>query len=1179
MQIVDKKIKVFLYLALYSQKYFMKRFLIIAFVAMMTYSSEAQELYHQFGVRNTNSEVAEDKKNLVDPKLVNFSLQSLTQKLLSAPQRRSVSSSQVVVSFPNADGSSSRYKVSENSNFAPELAARYPEIRSFIGHGIDDPTATIYFSISPLGLQAMTLKADSPTEFIEPYTTDRSLYAVYRRSDQPTEANTFSCHTPDEVSTAILPMLRPNADDAYLRTFRLALSVTGEYTAYFGGTKALALAGINNTLTRVNGVFEKDFAARVVLIANTDAVIYTNASTDPYSPGSTGSDGAWNTEVQSTLTSVIGEANYDVGHLFGASGGGGNAGCIGCVCINNQKGRGFTSPSGAPAGDNFDIDYVAHELGHQFGATHTFSHSNESTGVQMEPGSGSTIMGYAGITSKDVQPHSDAYFHAVSIQQVTNNIKLKTCPVKTPTGNTIPTVDAGSDYTIPKSTAFKLTGSGSDANTDVLTYNWEQMNSGSSTATVPTSTNTSGPLFRSYAATTSASRYFPKLSSLLTGGTTTAGSEIVVEALPSVARQLNFRLTVRDNRAGGGGNNSDDMVVTVSPGAGPFMVNSPNTAVSYSGGSNQTITWAVAGTTTNDVNCANVDILLSTDGGQTFPTTLLASTPNDGSQSVVIPNIPGVLNRIMVKGTNHIFFDVSNANFTITSGVVDAIVPTPPTVLAVTLTTQTSSNLAWVPSTDNVGVAAYNVYQNGVLKSTSPTPLTSVAGLTPATSYSFYVRAKDAAGNLSPQSNTVSVTTLPAGADTTAPSTPTSLAASGTTSNKTNLTWTASTDNIAVATYSVYKNGSYVAAATGTSYTVTGLNPSTNYSFTVKGKDAAGNLSPASNVVSVTTTALGADTVAPSKPTNLTASGTTQTKTVLSWTGSTDNVGVASYSVYKNSVYVASATGTTYTVNGLTASTAYSFTVKAKDAAGNLSAVSNTVSVTTLPQAATYCTSMGNSVAYEKISKVQFGTINMVSTGGSGYTSFTTASTNVSRGSSYTIAVTPQWTGTVYGEGYAAWIDFNKDGDFSDAGELVWSKSASTVSVATGTITIPASASTGSTRMRVSMKNNGIPTPCEIFARGQVEDYTVNIVSTGRDSGEDAAISFKLYPNPVQGDELHVSGIESDVEYRIYNLTGRSVAEGKTSDGKISVSTLVAGIYLLQIVQDEQWVTKKFVRQ
>src|SRR5690606_37077945 len=164
-------------------------------------------------------------------------------------------------------------------------------------------------------------------------------------------------------------------------------------TAYFGGTKALALAAINNTMTRVNGVFEKDFAARCVLISNTDAVIYTSASSDPYSAASTGAGGAWNNELQNTLTSVIGEANYDVGHLFGATGGGGNAGCIGCVCVNGQKGKGYTSPAdGIPQGDNFDIDYVAHELGHQFGANHTFTHSNEGTGVQMEPGSGSTIM-------------------------------------------------------------------------------------------------------------------------------------------------------------------------------------------------------------------------------------------------------------------------------------------------------------------------------------------------------------------------------------------------------------------------------------------------------------------------------------------------------------------------------------------------------------------------------------------------------------------------------------------------------------------------------------------------------------------------------------------------------------------------------------------------------------------
>jgi hypothetical protein len=182
---------------------------------------------------------------------------------------------------------------------------------------------------------------------------------------------------------------------------------------------------MNNTMTRVNGVFEKDFAARMVLIANNDAVIYTNASTDPYSAASGMSN--WNSQLQSTLTSVIGEANYDIGHLFGASGGGGNAGCIGCICTNGSKGSGYTSPADAiPSGDNFDIDYVAHEMGHQFGGNHTFSMNNEGTGANMEPGSGSTIMGYAGITSQDIQPHSDAFFHA-SIQQITNNIKAKTC--------------------------------------------------------------------------------------------------------------------------------------------------------------------------------------------------------------------------------------------------------------------------------------------------------------------------------------------------------------------------------------------------------------------------------------------------------------------------------------------------------------------------------------------------------------------------------------------------------------------------------------------------------------------------------------------------------------------------------------------------------------------------------
>jgi chitodextrinase len=345
------------------------------------------------------------------------------------------------------------------------------------------------------------------------------------------------------------------------------------------------------------------------------------------------------------------------------------------------------------------------------------------------------------------------------------------------------------------------------------------------------------------------------MSSILTGATTTAGSEITVEALSSVARTLNFRLTVRDNRAGGPANNSDDTIITVNGTAGPFTVSSPNTAVSYVGNSTQTVTWNVAGTTANGVNCANVDILLSTNAGSTW-TTLLAATPNDGTQAVTIPNTPGTQNRIMVKGTNHIFFDVSNANFTITAAATDTTAPTAPTSLTASGTTQTSTNLSWTASTDNVGVTGYDVYQDAsIIGSTTTATSFAVSGLTASTAYTFSVKAKDAAGNVSAASNTVNVTTLTP-ADTTAPSAPTSLTATGTTETTTNLSWTASTDNVGVTGYDVYQGASIIGSTTtATSFAVSGLSASTAYTFSVKAKDAAGNSSLESNVVSVTTNA------------------------------------------------------------------------------------------------------------------------------------------------------------------------------------------------------------------------------------------------------------------------------------------------------------------------------------
>jgi chitodextrinase len=1063
---------------------------------------------------NADTFVVANKKMLKNPRLFELNVTELKQLLLNAPQRFSTVKSNVIVTFPNANGQLEHYRIQESSNMDPELAARYPEIKSYIGQGVDQPTSTIYFSLSPLGLQTMVVHADQSAEFIEPFTTDNSIYAVYRKADKVASLNPFECKIIKKAQTDLAAtnasMARPNADDALLRTYRLAMSVTGEYTAYFGGTKALALAAINNTMTRVNGVFEKDFSARMVLIANTDAVIYTSASTDPYSPAS-GLDN-WNLQLMNTLSSVIGNANFDIGHLFGATGGGGNAGCIGCVCSNdmttevvggitspvNYKGSGYTSPNdGIPSGDNFDIDYVAHEMGHQFGANHTFTHSNEGTGVQMEPGSGSTIMGYAGITTLDVQPHSDPYFHSVSVQQVTNYIKTTTCQSNTATGNAIPTANAGLDYTIPKSTPFMLTGTGTDANGDTLTYCWEQFNS-QSTAAAPSATKTTGVNYRSYNPTTSPTRYFPKMSSVLTGATTTAGSEITVEALSSVARTLNFRLTVRDNRAGGSGNNSDDTLITVNATAGPFSVTAPNTAVSYVGNSTQTITWAVAGTTANGVNCANVDILISTNGGTTW-STLLAATPNDGTQAVTIPNTPGTTNRIMVKGTNHIFFDVSNTNFTITAGSSDTTAPSAPTGLTASGTTQTTTNLSWTAATDNVAVTGYDVYQGATLKGSTTSATTfAVTGLTANTAYAFTVKAKDAAGNVSVASNTANVTTL-AATDTTPPSAPTSLTASGTTQTTTNLSWTAATDNVAVTGYDVYQGASVIGSTTtATTFAVTGLTASTAYAFTVKAKDAPGNISAVSNTANVTTLANSNNATDLLFSEYIEGSSNNKALEIANNTGSAVSLSV--YTVKKQT-------------NGAGAwSTGIALTGTLNNGA-KFVLVNSSINIACYNTATANVSSAGAELTFngnDAVGLFKNGVlIDIIGTFDGGTANFA-------------VDVTLRRKATV----------LSPNTTFNLAAE--WD------SFATDT--------------------------CGGLGSRPAADTAANLNN------------IRMYPNPVKGDVLSLSMVTNG-NYRILNSLGQQLTIGKIDNGNVLVSNLTTGIYLLEITANGQTVTKRFIKQ
>lgn len=327
------------------------------------------------------------------------------------------------------------------------------------------------------------------------------------------------------------------------------------------------------------------------------------------------------------------------------------------------------------------------------------------------------------------------------------------------------------------------------------------------------------------------------------------------------------------------------------------------------------------------------------------------------------------------------------------------------------------------------------------------------------------------------------------------------------------------------------------------------------------------------------------DTTPPSAPSSLAASGTTGTTTNLTWTAATDNVGVTGYDVYQGTTLKGTVTTTSYTVTGLTASTAYTFSVKAKDAAGNVSAASNTVNVTTLAGSVTYCTSKGNSASDERIGKVVFGTINNTSTGTTGYENLTAISTNAGRGTAYTITITPSWTSSVYSEGYAVFIDYNQDGDFSDSGETVWTKSASTTTPVSGSITIPATATLGTTRLRVSMKYNGIPTACESFSYGQVEDYSVNITASGIVEVNEIAIADKLssditlYPNPVDN-ELNISvSDKTGSDFTITNALGQRVSSGHLSENPIDVSKLNTGIYFIEFNGAQKRVTKKFIKK
>ncbi len=674
-------------------------------------------------------------------------------------------------------------------------------------------------------------------------------------------------------------------------------------------------------------------------------------------------------------------------------------------------------------------------------------------------------------------------------------------------------------------------------------------------------------------------------------------------------------------------------------------------------------------------------------------------------------------------------------DYTVTFGeVIDDQAPTAPTSLSSSNITQTTFTLSWNASSDNVGVTAYDVYKDGVLLVSTANTSYNVTNLTASTTYSFYVKAKDAEGNISTASSALSVTTDEPD-DVEAPTAPTNLASSNVTETSATLSWTASTDNVGVVGYDVYRNGSYIANTTGTSYTATGLSASTTYTFYVKAKDAMGLESNASNTVSVTTDDVTAeyceskgsnssyewisevvigtysnesgaagytdftsenitleagssvnisltpgfsgstydeywkiwidynndavfadselafdggslskttvsgtmnilasasgttrmrvsmkynaaqtacetftygevedytvtfgdaipDTEAPTVPTGLSASNITNSSATISWTASNDNVGVTGYDVFRNGTYVASVASTSYSASGLSASTTYSFTVKAKDDSGNISAASSGLSVTTSDVQLTYCDSKGNNSSYEWIDLVELGSMSNATGNDGGYADYTNLSATVSKGASTTINFSCGFNSSSYTEYWHVWIDWDQSGTFDSDEEMV-SGSSSSDATLSGTFTVPSDALSGSTRMRVTMKYNATATACETFTYGEVEDYTINVVSaaesanaralnSGYQIGNEAPTSVNVYPSPAANYiNVNISNGSKIGTISIYNMIGSlvKVVEINGIEREINISELPAGSYIISVEDEKGPIVKQFIKQ
>ena len=664
-------------------------FIVFIFFTSQYFSASAQKssnIWSKKSISEKSSSLKIPRKSVPKQyKVYDLDLESLKNRLKNAPKRQhGLNNSTVTLNFPNSNGELENFEIFETPILEENLQKRFPNIKSYIGKSTKNPGVTIRFSVTAAGLNAMTLKNSGESIFIDPYTKNKASYLVYKKSDSPVPDEHFVCKfddynannktTSNKSNTSSKP---ENANDGQLRTYRLAVATTGEYAQFHLAQqgvsnsetdsikKAAVLSAIVTTMTRVNGIFERDVALTMVLVDKNTDIIFLDGVTDNFT-----NDDAQEliNESQTVINSIIGTNNFDIGHTF--STGGGGLAQLNSPCTFTGRARGITGSSN-PIGDSYDIDYVAHEMGHQYGARHTFNAEsgscggNRSAATSVEPGSGSTIMAYSGLCSPyNIQNLSDAYFHYVSIQEMWANISegnSSVCGTLSDTNNSAPEIEPLKNYTIPVLTPFALTTNATDVNDDLLTYTWEQIDT-EATEYPLVSTATSGPAFRSLQPSENPERTFPNMSTILGGNTANQW-----EVLPSVSRTMTFALTVRDNNENGGQTTSDQTVITFTNSANSFKVTSQNTQENWDAGTAQLVSWDVANTNSDPVNCSHVNILFSTDGGQTYPITLASNVPNNGSYTIVSPEVTTTSGRIKVESVGNIFFNVNLANISVQS--------------------------------------------------------------------------------------------------------------------------------------------------------------------------------------------------------------------------------------------------------------------------------------------------------------------------------------------------------------------------------------------------------------------------------------------------------------------------------------------------------------------------------